>query len=115
MFWSILLKWMLAGAVTEAITYVILGLYSFVRAGIDGFLEEAGCERALKNMAKDAIVKHAGWSGFLYKILPRPVSDIVDVCWTIIVWPLEIPLLIVHFKRANDEFLDKHKVNKASD
>jgi len=114
MFWSILLKWMLAGAAMEAITYVFLGIYSVVRAGIDGFLEESDCERALKNMAKGAIVKHGGWSGFLYKILPRPVSGIVDLCWTIIVWPLEIPLLIVHFKRANDEFLNNNKVDKAS-
>ena len=114
MFWKFLLGWMLIGIALYVVSILCTTIYIAARADLAGILDNSAMEKAFSTKIHEGIRKHYRWSEFLYKILPRYVAGAVELCWQFIVWPLDVPLVIVHIKRANDEFYLEHNIDKAS-
>lgn len=114
MFWSILLRWMLIGMALYVASILCTTIYLAARANLAGILDNSAMKEAFRTKLHEGIRRHYRWSEFLYKILPSYVAGAVELCWQFIVWPLDVPLTIIHIKRANDEFYFEHNIGKAS-
>jgi hypothetical protein len=106
MFWKFLLIWMLIGVITEVATWLLIGMYA-------AWMEDKSCIKLIKDREYDAFDDHTKWAVWLYLVFPRFIAGIIDVCLRATVWPLEVTLSIIHFKRFIDEQLPRD-VNKAS-
>lgn len=112
MFWSILLRWALIGMVLEAAACMCTAVYAAACADSAGLLDSSTAENAFRKKLYDALKKHFRWSRFLYKILPRFAAGVIELCWMFIVWPFEVPKIILDLKRANDEFQAEYNVSQ---
>ena len=106
MFWKFLLIWMLIGVITEVATWLLIGMYAAWRE------DKAGTELNA-DREYDFFDDHTKWAAWLYRVFPRFIAGIIEVCWEVAVWPLEVTLSIIHFKRFIDEQLPRD-VDKAS-
>ena len=112
MFWSILLGWALIGMVLEAAACMCTVIYAAACVDSAGFLDNSTAENAFRNKVHGALKNHFRWSGFLYKILPRFAAGVIELCWMFIVWPFEVPKIILDLKRASDEFQAEYNVSQ---